>query len=100
MLAADKENFTKKNRGLNVVNQRPKRIAERSLGGKKYPRSPIRKSEDEARVEQGEDESFSSSDREENWSKVERVFSPELVLKKTTIKEVCIIEADSRQADF
>ncbi|KAK8663531.1 hypothetical protein V6N13_083347 [Hibiscus sabdariffa] len=64
-----------------------KEIAERNMGENKHPRSPIWKSVDEEhRVEQGEDEFYSSSDREENCNKAERVFFPELVLKKTIQK--------------
>ncbi|KAK8697188.1 hypothetical protein V6N13_113340 [Hibiscus sabdariffa] len=62
-------------------------IADRSLGEKRDTRSPIRIAREEAQqVEQGEEEPFSSSDRDENWSKAERVFFPELVLKKSTKK--------------
>ncbi|KAK8663544.1 hypothetical protein V6N13_083360 [Hibiscus sabdariffa] len=42
------------------------------MGENKHPRSPILKSVDEEhRVEQGEDEFYSSSDREENWNKIQ-----------------------------
>ncbi|KAK9016882.1 hypothetical protein V6N11_079375 [Hibiscus sabdariffa] len=82
--------------GPSKILEGKKEFDERSLGEKKYPCPPIRETVDEdQRVEQGEDECYSSSDREENWSKAERVFFPELVLKKTT-KEVWIIEADPR----
>ncbi|KAK8576450.1 hypothetical protein V6N13_032372 [Hibiscus sabdariffa] len=63
-------------------------IADRSLGEKRDTRLPIRIAREEAQqVEQGEEEPFSSLDRDENWSKAERVFFPELVLKKSTKKE-------------
>ncbi|KAK8485612.1 hypothetical protein V6N11_008475 [Hibiscus sabdariffa] len=62
-------------------------IADRSLGEKRDTRLPIRIAREEAQqVEQGEEEPFSSLDRDENWSKAERVFFPELVLKKSTKK--------------
>ncbi|KAK8500879.1 hypothetical protein V6N12_009565 [Hibiscus sabdariffa] len=60
----------------------------RSLGERSDPRTLLRKEGEEAlRIDQGEDESFTSSDREENWSRAERVFFfPELVSKKTPKK--------------
>ncbi|KAK8633240.1 hypothetical protein V6N13_014088 [Hibiscus sabdariffa] len=62
-------------------------IADRSLEEKRETCPPIKKASEEAlQSEQGEDEPFSSSDREENWSKAERVFFPEIVLEKSTKK--------------
>ncbi|KAL4377967.1 hypothetical protein GQ457_02G032030 [Hibiscus cannabinus] len=62
-------------------------IVDRSLEEKRDRCSPIRNANEEAhQIEQGEDGPFSSSDREENWSKAERVFFPEIVLKKPTKK--------------
>ncbi|KAK8558684.1 hypothetical protein V6N12_041984 [Hibiscus sabdariffa] len=61
--------------------------ADRSLEEKRETCPPIKKASEEAhQSEQGEDEPFSSSDREENWSKAERVFFPEIVLEKSTKK--------------
>ncbi|KAK9030051.1 hypothetical protein V6N11_031489 [Hibiscus sabdariffa] len=83
--------------GLSEILRDQKEIDERNVGKNKHPRSPIWKSVDEGhRVEQGEYEFYSSSDREENWNKAERVFFPELVLKKNYKKAVWIVETDSR----
>ncbi|KAK8577041.1 hypothetical protein V6N13_122036 [Hibiscus sabdariffa] len=61
--------------------------AVRRLGERSDLRTLLRKEGEEAlRIDQGEDESFTSSDREENWSRAERVFFPELVSKKSPKK--------------
>ncbi|KAK8515083.1 hypothetical protein V6N12_001243 [Hibiscus sabdariffa] len=67
--------------------------AVRRLGERSDLRTLLRKEGEEAlRIDQGEDESFTSSDREENWSRAERVFFPELVSKKSPKKRIGVVE--------
>ncbi|KAK8682043.1 hypothetical protein V6N13_054440 [Hibiscus sabdariffa] len=62
-------------------------LADRNQEEKREAGLPIKIASEKAhQSEQGEDKPYSSSDREENWSKAERVFFPEIILEKSTKK--------------
>ncbi|KAK8501504.1 hypothetical protein V6N12_010252 [Hibiscus sabdariffa] len=57
--------------------------AVRSLGERSDPRTLLQKEGEEAlRIDQGEDEPFTSSDQEENWSRAERIQDKSITKKE------------------